>query len=103
MIYLNNENIVIPNLLGIDSSNYRLVLKNNVTNEYFTLDASNLSDNELYYKFNIDASSMANNEYTITLYNDSSVFLGEYLALKGINKMQKHSFNNDTKYIVFEG
>ena len=103
MIYLNNDNIVIPNLLGIDSSNYTLVLKNNVTNEQFTLDASNLSDNELYYQFNIDASSMANNEYTIHLYDDASLFLGEFLAQKGINNMQKQSFNNDVEYVVFEG
>lgn len=103
MIYLNNENIIIPNLLDIDSSNYTLVLKNNVTNETVTLDASNLSDNELYYKFSIDSSSMANNEYTVTLFDDSSVCLGEYLAQKGINNMQKQSFNNDVEYIQFEG
>ena len=103
MIYLDNENIIIPNLLGIDSSSYRIVLKNNVTNEQFTLDASNSSDNELYYKFSFDSSSMANNEYTVTLFDDSSVFLGEYLAQKGINKMQKQSFDHDTEYVVFEG
>ncbi len=45
MIYLDNGNIIVPNLLGIDSSIYTIVLKNNVTNEEFTLDASNLSDN----------------------------------------------------------
>lgn len=103
MIYLDNENIVIPNLLGIDSSNYRIVLKNNVTNEEFSLDVSNLSDNELYYTFNIDSSRMASNEYTMHLYDDASVFLGEYLLQKGINKMQKQSFDHDTEYVVFEG
>lgn len=103
MIYLNNENIIVPNLYGIDSSNYRIVLKNNVTNEEFTLDASNLSNNELYYSFNLDASSLSSNEYTITLYDDASTFLGEYLAQKGINKMQKQSFDHDTEYVVFEG
>ena len=103
MIYLDNDNIVIPNLLGIDSSNYRLVMKNNVTNEIFTLDASNLSDNDLYYKFNFDSSGLVNNEYTITLYNDSSVCLGQFLAQKGINNMQKVCFDNNTEYIQFEG
>ena len=59
MIYLDNNYIILPNLLNIDSSSYRLVLRNNVTNEKVTLDASNISDNELYYTFNIDSSSMA--------------------------------------------
>ena len=59
MVYLNNENIILPNLLNIDSSSYKLVLKNNVTNETVTLDASNISDNKLYYIFPLDASSMA--------------------------------------------
>lgn len=103
MIYLNNENIIIPNLIGIDSSNYTLVLKNNVTNEEFTLDASNISGNELYYSFNIDSSSLSSNEYTLHVYNDASVYLGEYLVQKGINKIQKQSFNNNVEYIVFEG
>ena len=49
MIYLKNENIIIPNLLGIESSRYKLVMHNNVTNEEIILDASNLSNNELYY------------------------------------------------------
>lgn len=103
MIYLDNENIVIPNILGIDSSSYRILLKNNVTNEEFVFDASNLSSNDLYYQFNLDASGLSSNEYTMHLFNDASVFLGEYLAQKGINKVHKTSFNNDTEYIVFEG
>jgi hypothetical protein len=48
MIYLS-ENIYIPNLLGIDSSLYSIEIVNNVTNAKITLDASNISSNELYY------------------------------------------------------
>jgi len=48
MIYLN-DNIYIPNLLGIDSSLYSIEIVNNVTNDKITLDASNISSNELYY------------------------------------------------------
>ena len=48
MIYLD-QNIYIPNLLGIDTSLYSIEIVNNVTNEKLTLDASNLSSNELYY------------------------------------------------------
>ena len=48
MIYLD-ENIYIPNLLGVDSSLYSIEIVNNVTNEKFILDASNISSNELYY------------------------------------------------------
>lgn len=103
MIYLDNENIILPNLLNVDSSSYVIILKNNVTNEIITLDASNNSDNELYYQFQIDASSMAQNEYTISLYDDSSQFLGEFIAQKGINDASIKSFNNDVEYIVFEG
>lgn len=102
MIYLD-ENIYIPNLLGIDSSLYSIEIVNNVTNEKITLDASNISSNELYYQFNLDVSEMPQNEYTIVLYNDSSQCLGKYLAQKGIrSEVKRTSFENDTKYIQFE-
>ena len=102
MIYLN-ENIYIPNLLGIDSSLYSIEIVNNVTNEKIVLDASNISSNELYYQFNLDVSEMPQNEYTIVLYDDSSQCLGKYLAQKGIrSEVKRTSFENDTKYIQFE-
>ena len=102
MIYLN-ENIYIPNLLGIDSSLYSIEIVNNVTNEKTTLDASNISSNELYYQFNLDVSGMPQNEYTIVLYDDSSQCLGKYLAQKGIrSEVKRTSFENDTKYIQYE-
>lgn len=102
MIYLD-ENIYIPNLLGIDSSLYSIEIVNNVTNEKITLDASNISSNELYYQFNLGVSEMPQNEYTIVLYDDSSQCLGKYLAQKGIrSEVKRTSFENDTKYIQFE-
>ena len=102
MIYLD-QNIYIPNLLGIDSSLYSIEIVNNVTNEKITLDASNISSNELYYQFNLDVSGMPQNEYTIVLYDDSSQCLGKYLAQKGIrSEVKRTSFENDTKYIQFE-
>lgn len=102
MLYLD-ENIYIPNLLGIDSSLYSIEIVNNVTNEKITIDASNISNNELYYQFNLDASEMPQNEYTIVLYDDSSQCLGKYLAQKGIrSEVKRPSFENDTKYIQFE-
>lgn len=102
MIYLD-ENIYIPNLLGIDSSLYSIEIVNNVTNEKITLDASNISNNELYYQFNLDVSEMPQNEYTIVLYDDSSQCLGKYLAQKGIrSEVKRTSFENDTKYIQYE-
>ena len=102
MIYLD-QNIYIPNLLGIDSSLYSIEIVNNVTNEKITLDATNISSNELYYQFNLDVSGMPQNEYTIVLYDDSSQCLGKYLAQKGIrSEVKRTSFENDTKYIQFE-
>ena len=102
MIYLD-KNIYIPNLLGIDSSLYSIEIVNNVTNEKITIDASNISSNELYYQFNLDVSGMPQNEYTIVLYDDSSQCLGKYLAQKGIRSdVKRTSFENDTKYIQFE-
>ena len=102
MIYLD-ENIYIPNLLGVDSSLYSIEIVNNVTNEKIILDASNISSNELYYQFNLDVSGMPQNEYTISLYDDSSQCLGKYLAQKGIrSEVKRTSFENDTKYIQFE-
>ena len=102
MIYLD-QNIYIPNLLGIDSSLYSIEIVNNVTNEKITLDASNISNNELYYQFNLDVFGMPQNEYTIVLYDDSSQCLGKYLAQKGIrSEVKRTSFENDTKYIQFE-
>ena len=102
MIYLD-ENIYIPNLLGIDSSLYSIEIVNNVTNEKNVIDASNISSNELYYQFNLDVSGMPQNEYTIVLYDDSSQCLGKYLAQKGIrSEVKRTSFENDTKYIQFE-
>ena len=102
MLYLD-QNIYIPNLLGIDSSLYSIEIVNNVTNEKITLDASNISSNELYYQFNLDVSEMPQNEYTIVLYDDSSQCLGKYLAQKGIrSEVKRTSFENDTKYIQFE-
>ena len=102
MIYLD-QNIYIPNLLGIDSSLYSIEIVNNVTNEKTSIDASNISSNELYYQFNLDVSGMPQNEYTIVLYDDSSQCLGKYLAQKGIRSdVKRTSFENDTKYIEFE-
>ena len=102
MIYLD-QNIYIPNLLGNDSSLYSIEIVNNVTNEKITLDASNISNNELYYQFNLDVSGMPDNEYTIVLYDDSSQCLGKYLAQKGIrSEVKRTSFENDTKYIQFQ-
>ena len=102
MLYLD-QNIYIPNLLGIDSSLYSIEIVNNVTNEKITIDASNISSNELYYQFNLDVSGMPQNEYTIVLYDDSSQCLGKYLAQKGIrSEVKRTSFENDTKYIQFE-
>lgn len=102
MLYLDN-NIYIPNLLGIDSSLYSIEIVNNVTNEKITLDTSNISSNELYYQFNLDVSGMPQNEYTIVLYDDSSQCLGKYLAQKGIRSdVKRTSFENDTKYIQFQ-
>ena len=102
MLYLE-ENIYIPNLLGIDSSLYSIEIVNNVTNEKTVIDSSNISSNELYYQFNLDVSGMPQNEYTIVLYDDSSQCLGKYLAQKGIrNDVKRTSFENDTKYIQYE-
>lgn len=101
MIYLD-ENIYIPNLLGIDSSLYSIEIVNNVTNEKIILDASNISSNELYYQFNLDVDGMPQNEYTIVLYDDSSQCLGKFLAQKGIKKVVRTSFEDDTQYIQFE-
>ena len=102
MLYLD-QNIYIRNLLGIDSSLYSIEIVNNVTNEKITLDASNISSNELYYQFNLDVSGMPQNEYTVVLYDDSSQCLGKYLAQKGIrSEVKRTSFENDTKYIEFE-
>ena len=102
MLYLD-QNIYIPNLLGIDSSLYSIEIVNNVTNQKITIDASNISSNELYYQFNLDVSGMPQNEYTIVLYDDSSQCLGKYLAQKGIRSdVKRTSFENDTKYIQFE-
>ena len=102
MLYLD-QNIYIPNLLGIDSSLYSIEIVNNVTKEKITLDTSNISSNELYYQFNLDVSGMPQNEYTIVLYDDSSQCLGKYLAQKGIRSdVKRTSFENDTKYIQFE-
>ena len=98
-----DENIYIPNLLGIDSSLYSIEIVNNVTNEKIVLDASNISSNELYYQFNLDVSGMPQNEYTIVLYDESSQCLAKYLAQKGIRSdVKRTSFENDTKYIQFE-
>lgn len=98
-----DQNIYIPNLLGIDSSLYSIEIVNNVTNEKITLDATNISSNELYYQFNLDVSGMPQNEYTIVLYDDSSQCLGKYLAQKGIrSEVKRTSFENDTKYIQYE-
>ena len=102
MLYLDSSIITIPNLLNIESEHYTLELKNNVTNETVTRDASNISDNELYYQFIIDASGMANNEYTVSLYDDSYQCLGKYLAQKGISSYKDvSSFLDDTQYIQF--
>ena len=102
MLYLD-QNIYIPNLLGIDSSLYSVEIMNNVTNEKTIIDASNSASNELYYQFNLDVSGMPQNEYTIVLYDDSSQCLGKYLAQKGIrSEVKRTSFENDTKYIQFE-
>ena len=102
MLYLD-QNIYIPNLLGIDSSLYSIEIVNNVTNEKIVLDATNISSNELYYQFNLDVSEMPQNEYTIVLYDDSSQCLGKYLAQKGIrSEVKRTSFENDTKYIQYE-
>ena len=102
MIYLD-DNIILPNLLGIDSSSYKLVMHNNVTNEEITLDASNISDNELYYTFSFDASGMAQNEYTITLYDNTDQCLGTFLAQNGISAYKDVSaFINDMHYIQFD-
>ena len=102
MLYLE-ENIYIPNLLGIDSSLYSIEIVNNVTNEKTVIDSSNISSNELYYQFNLDVSGMPQNEYTVVLYDDSSQCLGKYLAQKGIrSEVKRTSFENDTKYIQFE-
>ena len=102
MLYLD-ENIYIPNLLGIDSSLYSIEIVNNVTNQKITIDASNISSNDLYYQFNLDVSEMPQNEYTIVLYDDSSQCLGKYLAQKGIrSEVKRTSFENDTKYIQYE-
>lgn len=102
MLYLD-QNIYIPNLLGIDSSLYSIEIVNNVTNEKITLDTTNISSNELYYQFNLDVSGMPQNEYTIVLYDDSSQCLGKYLAQKGIrSEVKRTSFENDTKYIQYE-
>ena len=102
MLYLD-QNIYIPNLLGIDSSLYSIEIANNVTNDKITLDTSNISSNELYYQFNLDVSGMPQNEYTIILYDDSSQCLGKYLAQKGIrSEVKRASFENDTKYIQFQ-
>lgn len=102
MIYLD-EKIYIPNLLGIDTSLYSIEIVNNVTNEKITLDASNISNNELYYQFDLDVSAMPQNEYTIVLYDDSSQCLGKFLAQKGIRSdVKRTSFENNTKYIQFE-
>ena len=102
MIYLD-QNIYIPNLLGIDSSLYSIEIVNNVTNEKIILDTTNISSNELYYQFNLDVSGMPQNEYTIVLYDDSSQCLGKYLAQKGIrSEVKRTSFENDTKYIQYE-
>ena len=102
MLYLD-QNIYIPNLLGIDSSLYSIEIVNNVTNEKIVLDATNISSNELYYQFNLDVSGMPQNEYTIVLYDDSSQCLGKYLAQKGIrSEVKRTSFENDTKYIQYE-
>ena len=102
MLYLD-QNIYIPNLLGIDSSLYSIEIVNNVTNEKIVLDTTNISSNELYYQFNLDVSGMPQNEYTIVLYDDSSQCLGKYLAQKGIRSdVKRTSFENDTKYIQYE-
>ena len=102
MLYLD-QNIYIPNLLGIDSSLYSIEIVNNVTNEKIVLDTTNISSNELYYQFNLDVSGMPQNEYTIVLYDDSSQCLGKYLAQKGIrSEVKRTSFENDTKYIQYE-
>ena len=102
MLYLD-QNIYIPNLLGIDSSLYSIEIVNNVTNEKIIIDSSNISSNELYYQFNLDVSGMPQNEYTIVLYDDSSQCLGKYLAQKGFRSdVKRTSFENDTKYIQFE-
>lgn len=98
-----DQNIYIPNLLGIDSSLYSIEIVNNVTNEKIIIDATNISSNELYYQFNLDVSGMPQNEYTIVLYDDSSQCLGKYLAQKGIRSdVKRTSFENDTKYIQYE-
>ena len=104
MIYLKNENIIIPNICGIYSDEYTLVLKNNVTNEEFEFTVKNESENNFYYSFKVDTSNLPDNEYTITLstvIDEETVSLGIYLAQKGINKAQKTSFNSDTEYIQF--
>lgn len=102
MIYLNENIITIPNILGIDSSSYVLEFKNNVTNEIFTLEAQNQSDNEIYYQFVIDASQMARNEYKITLYDNASNNLGNYLAQYGIVRPENLVYEQDTEYTQYE-
>lgn len=102
MIYLDSSIITIPNLLAIESSEYTLVIQNNITNIIHLYNAENVSENELYYQFNIDTSALANNEYTVSLYDDSSVCLGSFIAQKGINNIDRTVFNNDTQYIQFE-
>lgn len=102
MIYLFSDTVTIPNLYNIDSSTYHIEFKNNVTNEIFTLDASNLSCNKLYYSFNIDSSCLSQNEYTMNVYDDASTFLGSFLAQKGIGEAEHTSFENDTEYKEFE-
>lgn len=102
MIYLDSSIITIPNLLAIESSEYTLVIRNNITNIIHLYNTENVSENELYYQFNIDTSTLANNEYTVSLYDDSSQCLGKYLAQKGISSYKDvSSFINDTQYIQF--
>ncbi len=105
MIYLKDENIIIPNICGIYSDEYTLVLKNNVTNEEFEYTVQDESVNNFYYSFNIDTSNLPDNEYTIsltTVKDEKTVSLGIFLAQKGINKAQKTSFNIDTEYTQFD-
>ena len=99
MIYLNENPIIIPNILG--KTPKIMKLENRLTHKQYEFEVENVTFSASRYEFNIDFSAIEDGQYFYRVLDADDLLLASGVAQKGDFSASVKEYNTEKTYVQY--